>query len=217
MSDKIWNSLQSLGDDLIADAEESKVRQHFIKKRLLLKRIAAACVLLVFAITLPLPMLPKQIPDTENHLTSDTDLNIVSKSITIDDSLSPESSDQWQNALKYELDFEGRSLNTTKTDTITIDFGLQYFHPGVLVVKVISDGNLVATFEKEVAASINDAIKIPLDRLSDKNGKLSVSFTFEQEKTDGLPETDASLTLASFEVAFETDGEMITFGKPTIK
>ena len=114
MSEKIWNSFQSLGDDLITNADESKVRTHFLKKRLMLIKVIAACVLLVFSVSLPLSMLPKT-PGSKNLF---------------------DSTGNYNSALKYELDFENKSLNINQTPIVTLRYELSNLDDGRLDIKI---------------------------------------------------------------------------------
>ena len=205
MSEKIWNSFQSLGDDLITNADESKVRTHFLKKRLMLIKVIAACVLLVFSVSLPLSMLPKT-PGSKNLF---------------------DSTGNYNSALKYELDFENKSLNINQTPIVTLRYELSNLDDGRLDIKIDLGSSSCITANANLQDGMNEnsppktgTIDIPIDSLSNNTtGQILISFKFKPNKQDKYSNVlkNGYLELTSFYIPFEIKDNIIIFGEATKK
>ena len=220
MSDKIWNGIQDLGDDLIVQAEENAVRLHFAKKRSMLKKVAAACVLVAFSIALPLTiisMLATKDSKTGGNLV-DTSRELDGGNITL-----PESTKGWETALKYELDFENKTYNIKQTQNITLKYELKDLIAGNLEINIKTGQLSQDTLQPIIldnAIENNNTIKIPLEHLvSINSGRIFISFKYKNIVM-GAYESELKsdvFELESVYVPFEIQGENIVFGKAVDK
>lgn len=122
MNRELWKGIGQIGDDLIADADESRVRNHFIRrKRTLWTRgiSVAACLCLALCLCLPLAIMAiggevaGEIPNAGSE-----------GEILITEQTPQDASLPWSYALAYKLRLERREYSPSEQPIVCLGYGL---------------------------------------------------------------------------------------------
>ncbi len=136
MTHPLWNSLNIIGDDLIAQADADLVQAHFKRRRRRMKCVAAglaACICLTFCFPI--------VKDTVFNYSNRID---ISSQRTHGGSQSVSS--PWGNAIAYEVSTQKSIYKPSETPVLELSYGLENDRLGEGILEVrIKTGRLTTT------------------------------------------------------------------------
>lgn len=235
-NDLVWRGIGQIGDDLVEQAEESRVRECFAswRRRKRMCSAFAACLVLGFGLILALrlPFAPKNGAESMgnnaewNHSSDTTEISPAGNPpIRIS---SPEPSDPqcesnpWEIMLKYNVCLEKSGYAPDEIPVIELTFGLVDDFPGQGCLKVLVDvGNFTEPMETEWIFDSylcsdhpvgSDRLTIPLIR--DENtasGTVTISFWVYPSEDSDADISKEGLRIGWVGLSYTCDEQGITF------
>ncbi|MDY5940792.1 MAG: hypothetical protein SPJ23_03980, partial [Eubacteriales bacterium] len=228
MNREIWNGIGQIGDDLIADANDSKVRNHFIRrKRNLWLRYGsiAACLCLVLGLCVPLMKMATQ------NKKGDTEPDFQDSGIRITES-EPQNgapSLPWAHVLAYQLRIEKSSYSPSEQPVMELGYGLSGDVLGSGTLKIhISPGDFATTVPTEItvkdftypAHAGREANKLPIPLIPPKEnafGTVEIRFLFYPDNTESAEYAaylaDGALPLGTISLSYVVNEYEIVFSQ----